>query len=194
MSLKKRKWNVMKKMLVLLCAGLLGLGSLVGCGKNSDAGGDNSGEGNEAVSNPFEDKALADIVTEIYDKAGEMEMELMEPMTLEADAVQYYLGITDTSGIAEVVASEPFINVVPYSLCLARVNEGTDVEALRKQIFDGADARKWVCVSAEKVTVNHAGDVILLLMADADTTEQVYNAFAELAGDAAGERLERNGE
>ena len=80
---------------------------------------------------------------------------------------------------------------IPYSLCLIRVEDGADVKEIRQRIFDGANPRKWICVEAEKVTVNNAGNVILLLMADKDIEEMVYNAFVEVAGGNVGEQLIR---
>ena len=39
--------------------------------------------------------------------------------------------------------------------------------------------------------MNNAGNVILLLMADKDIEEMVYNAFVEVAGGNVGEQLIR---
>ncbi len=172
----------MKKLLCLMGMVILACNILTGCG-----------QADKAQSNPFDGKDLTDVVLDIYDKAPDFELGLMDPAVVEQDMIPYYIGTEETTDISEVVASEPFMNVVPYSLCLIRLKDGADVEAVRKSIFENANASKWICVSADKVTVNHAGNVILLLMASNENTDMVYKAFEQLAGDAIGEPLVRNG-
>lgn len=173
----------MKKFFILICTGILACSLLTGCGQTSGKG----------QSSPFDGKDLTDVVLDIYDKAADFELGLMDPVLVETDMIPYYIGAEDTTGIKEVAASEPLMNVVPYSLCLIRLEDGADVEAIRKNIFEQANASKWICVSADKVTVNNAGNVILLLMASSENTDKVYKAFEQLAGDAIGEPLVRNG-
>ena len=159
-------------------------GVLTGCG-NSAGGSAQNG------TDPFADKDLADVINEIYDAAGEIEVYLGDPEEVDESMMSYDIGTEDLTGIAQVVASEPMMSSIPYSLCLIRVEDGADVKEIRQRIFDGANPRKWICVEAEKVTVNNAGNVILLLMADKDIEEMVYNAFVEVAGGNVGEQLIR---
>lgn len=175
----------MKKFLAMLCAGVLLTGMLTGCGNNSN--GDNT----QNTENPFADKELADVINEIYDTTGEIDVYVGEPEEVDESMISYDIGTEDLTGIAQVVASEPMMSSIPYSLCLIRVEDGADVKDIRQRIFDEANPRKWICVEAEKVTVNNAGNVILLLMADKDIEETVYNAFVKVAGGNVGEQLIR---
>ena len=173
----------MKKILAMLCAGVLLTGMLTGCGS--------SGGGSAQNTNPFGDKELADVINDIYDTAGGMEIYLGDPEEVDETMMAYDIGTEDLTGIEQVVVSEPMMSSIPYSLCLVRVAEDADIKDIRQRIFDGANPRKWICVEAEKVTVNNAGNVILLLMADKDTEETIYNAFVEVAGGNVGEQLIR---
>ena len=180
----KRMENCMKKIVTMVCVGILLTGVLTGCG-NSAGGSAQNG------TDPFADKDLADVINEIYDAAGEIEVYLGDPEEVDESMMSYDIGTEDLTGIAQVVASEPMMSSIPYSLCLIRVEDGADVKEIRQRIFDGANPRKWICVEAEKVTGNNAGNVILLLMADKDIEEMVYNAFVEVAGGNVGEQLIR---
>ena len=175
----------MKKFLAMLCAGVLLTGMLTGCGNSSN--GDNA----QNTENPFADRNLADVINDIYDTAGGMEISLGDPEEVDETMMAYDIGTEDLTGIEQVVVSEPMMSSIPYSLCLVRVSEDADIKDIRQRIFDGANPRKWICVEAEKVTVNNAGNVILLLMADKDIEETIYNAFVEVAGGNVGEQLIR---
>ncbi len=140
---------------------------------------------------------LSEIMAQVYEKAPETEMAIGEALpidTADADAVKYYLGLDSADGIKEAVFSEPMIGSIPYSVCLVRCDEGADVETIKKSISENVDARKWICVVAEKVIVNNCGDVVILVMADEQTATGVYDAFAEIAGEGLGTVIERAGE
>ncbi len=140
---------------------------------------------------------LSEIMAQIYEKAPKTEMAMGEPLpidTADADAVKYYLGLDSADGIEEAVFSEPMIGSIAYSVCLVRCEEDADIEAIKKSISDNVDARKWICVVAEKVIVNNCGDVVILIMADNTTATGVYDAFKEVAGDGLGTAIERAGE
>ena len=82
---------------------------------------------------------------------------------------------------AEAYSSEALISAVPHSIALLRVPEGTDVETVAKQIEENANPRKWVCVEAEKTIVKTRGNVVLLVMSDAATADQVAANFEAYA-------------
>lgn len=175
----------MKRVLALVCVGVLLTGMLTGCGNSA---------GTESTQNTEEtlaDKDLTEVVNEIYEKAGGTEFALADPVEVDESMIPYEIGTEDLTGISQVVSSGPMISSIPYSLCLIRVEEGADIEEIRQRIFDSANPRKWICVEAEKVVVNHSGDVILLLMANKDIEETIYDAFVQVAGGNVGEQLLR---
>ena len=179
----------MNKILALILALTLTI-ALCACGAKEETADQNTSEVKLEGS-------LTDIMAQIYEKAPETEMAMGEPMPIDiadADAVKYYLGLDSADGIKEAVFSEPMIGSIAYSVCLVRCEEGADVETVKKNISDNVDARKWICVTAEKVIVNNCGDVVILVMTEAKTAEGIYNAFAEIAGEGLGTVIERAGE
>lgn len=146
---------------------------------------------------PEADKALAEVLSQMYAKVPAVqEIALGDPMPIDltGEDFSYWLGTTDASGIDAAIYSEPMMSSVAYSVCLVRAKDGTDIEQLKKDIFDKVNAVKWLCVTAEKVLVTNSDNTILLVMTNADVTKDMYNAFSEVMGGKLGEKLERNGE
>lgn len=154
---------------------------------------DGDGEGDFPVA----DEELAKILAQMYEKVPAVkEIALGDPMPIDltGEDFSYWLGTTDASGIDAAIYSEPMMSSVAYSVCLVRAKDGTDIEQLKKDIFDKVNAVKWLCVTAEKVLVTNSDNTILLVMTNADVTADMYNAFSEVMGGKLGEKLERNGE
>ena len=146
---------------------------------------------------PEADKELAQILSQMYEKVPAVqEIALGDPMPIDltGEDFSYWLGTTDASGIDAAIYSEPMMSSVAYSVCLVRAKDGTDIEQLKKDIFDKVNAVKWLCVAAEKVLVTNSDNTILLVMTNAEVTEDMYNAFSEVMGGKLGEKLERDGE
>ncbi len=146
---------------------------------------------------PEADKELAKILTQMYEKVPAVQdIALGDPMPIDltGEDFSYWLGTTDASGIDAAIYSEPMMSSVAYSVCLVRAKDGTDIEQLKKDIFDKVNAVKWLCVTAEKVLVTNSDNTILLVMTNAEVTGDMYNAFSEVMGGKLGEKLERNGE
>jgi hypothetical protein len=191
-----------KKIIVILLIVLMAV-SMAACGSGGD-NKDTTAEGSTTapVTTAEETTAagglegtLNDIVDDIYAKMTNFNFELMPTTTVDltkTDAVKGYLGLTGAEGIEEAVFSEPTMSPSAYSLCLIRVKDGTDIEKMKNDIAQGVDMFKWVCVGAEKVIVNNSGNVILLIMTNKDTCDNVYNAFVTVAANNVGEEVIRN--
>jgi len=115
--------------------------------------------------NPELTDSLEDIIKNIHevmdpDITGRM---VMQEITVEN--ANYFLG-TEEVEFVEALASEPMIGVMPHSIVVLRVAEGTDVESVVELIKANADGRKWICVGVddEDVLVNSVGHTIALIM------------------------------
>ena len=164
----------MKKWIALLMT-LVMVFSFAACG--AAAGGQTvSGTLPEIIDAIY---AAADLDAETRDF---VDSDVYGPVTMEMDAESmiYYFGV-DIPDAEEAVFSEPMMNANPFSVCLVRVKDGTDVEALKKDIKANADPRKWVCVGVEDsdVRVESIGNVVLLVMAN--NSEKYTEAFLSLA-------------
>lgn len=97
-------------------------------------------------------------------------------------SVKYYTGLNSGDNFEYMVASEPLMSSQAYSLVLAKVKDGVDVDAVAKEMFDNVDTVKWICVSAEKLYVTSSGNVICLIMTNEEMATPIFEKFKSLAG------------
>ena len=186
----------MKKLLAIVLALTVVLVCFAACGSKTNTDADSTSEETTVAAPVVVDKAITDIIPKLYeanpvefpaDTAG-MQIDLTD-----ADAVKMYTGLADASVIKEGYFSESMIGAQPYSLIIVRAAEGADVEAIKKEMFNNIDTRKWVCVEANQLTVASTGDLVILCMASTDLYEgldtKMVNSFADVAGALAGETL-----
>lgn len=124
---------------------------------------------------------LPELVEKIYEIAP-VELMLSTPTPIDlsdADAVQYYLGLSSASGIQEAVSSDAMISSQAYSLCVVRITEEADITAIARSMFDDVDMDKWICVRADRLSVTAWGDVILLVMLDSKLSETAHTALSD---------------
>lgn len=155
----------MKKIKSLLLALVL-VGTVmlpVGCGKQANV---------EGTLDELMDKVYADVAEE------NKPMMLMNTEVTEEN-VEYYLGSADIE-YEEALASESAVGSIAHSVVLVRTKDGADIEAIKTKIKENVDARKWICVEAEKVTVENKGNLIILIMSSEDTTKTILNSFNNL--------------
>lgn len=133
--------------------------------------------------------ALEELIEKIYENA-EVSFENIELVNTEVteETCEYFTGVKDLK-YEEALASEPAINPGAHSLVLIRMPEGADIEKARTDILEGSDPQKWVCVGVEKVIVNNAGNLIILIMSN--HADELHDSFLELAGDLAGEPISK---
>lgn len=178
---------MMKKILTVFLAALMIL-SFAACGTTP------ADDQQEGSSNPNYEDTLAALVAAIYEKKP-LEMMVSQAIEIDiadADALRYYLGLESADGITEAVFSEAMTGSQAYSLCLARLGEGADVDAIKNGILNGVDTQKWICVGADQLIVGNCGDVVIMVMADSQLSptlaEEIYGAFVEITG-ATGDKL-----
>lgn len=101
---------------------------------------------------------------------------------VDNDWVKYYTGLENGTNFEYMVASEPMINAQAYSLVLAKVKDGVDVNSVAKEMSEKVDTRKWICVSAEKLYVTSSGNIVFLVMSEEEMAKPIYEKFKTLAG------------
>ncbi len=184
----------MKRILCILLA-ISMVFAFAACGGN----GENTDEPQTVVDVPAAELTgtLEEIAAQIYANATTIEMMLGDPMEIDLadpDGANYYLGVATTDSIERAVFSEPMIGSIPYSMCLVKAKDGADVEALKNEILEGVNYRKWMCVAAEKVLVTNCGNTIMMVMAAEVIVDDVYNAFNIVANGAASAPITKAGE
>lgn len=111
----------------------------------------------------------------------------------DADKVKVATGLDSAEDIEYAVVSEPMMSSQPYSLVLVKVKKGANADNVAKTMKENINTRKWICVSAEKVYATTSGDIVCLVMSNADTAKAVYDSFKTIAG-SVGQEYERSEE
>ena len=152
--------------------------------------------GSKPASN-LEVNSVADLtalIDQIYAGVSiEMPMLMTQELDMkDAENVKYCTGLKNIDDVEYVVASEG-MSAQAYSLMLVKVKDGVDANSIAKSMNENVDLRKWICVSAEKVYSVASGDVVCLVMSNADTAKTVFESFKTIAG-GIGEEFERTAE
>lgn len=175
----------MKKNLVLGLIFLLLVGMLAGCRRSpSPDATTNGSSGNSALSG----MTLSQIVDKIYENHPmELPLGTIDVDLTDSYAVKAYLGLDSADKISEAVASESMLGAQAYSLVLCRVKNSADAADIARQMRDGIDQRKWVCVVADDIMVSACGDVVMLVMISSEyaqngTAESLTQAFRKVCG------------
>lgn len=98
------------------------------------------------------------------------------------DNIEYFIGTRDIE-YEEILASEPMMSSIAYSVVLVRMKDGSDIEAAKQQILNTVNPAKWFCVEVPKedVIVKNRGNVIILIMvADAEFREKLDKGFDKI--------------
>ena len=161
----------MKKIITMLLLGTMCIGML-GCGSKGQE---------ETVSL---DETCVEILDKVYENAELTQdfrdsLEYFEKSEIPADSAEYILGTAEIP-YEDSVYSAPMMSSVAYQCVVLRVDDGMGVEEAKQLLVEHADPVKWVCVEAESVVVENVGDVILYVMADAETAEALKSAFLAL--------------
>jgi len=127
---------------------------------------------------------LTTLVDKIYEGLT-IEMPMLMSQTVDitdTDAVNYVTGLENADDVEYIVESAPMMTSQAYSLVLVKVKDGANVEKVAKEMNEKIDARKWICVTAEKVYTTSSEDVVCLVMSNEQTAKAVYENFKTLAG------------
>ena len=100
----------------------------------------------------------------------------------DQNAVTNATGLISTDKIDAVVVSEPMISSQAYSAVLVKVKDAKDADSIAKEMNEKVDARKWICVAAEKIYSTSSGNIVCLVMSSEEMAKPVYDKFKELAG------------
>lgn len=138
---------------------------------------------------------LKTLVNQIYEGVT-IQIPMVDTQAVEitdADMVKVVTGLDSAEDIEYLVVSEPMMSSQAYSLVLVKVKKGVNADNVAKTMKENINTRKWICVSAEKVYATTSGDIVCLVMSNADTAKAVYDSFKTIAG-SVGQEYERSEE
>ena len=126
------------------------------------------------------------VIDKIYEKVPvEFMVGSMEVDIANADTLKAYTGLSDASKLNGAVFSEAMIGSIPYSMVLVNVKSAADAQSIAEQMRDGIDQRKWICVTADDLSVAASDTVVMLVMIGSDqgiASSSFVDAFAAVYG------------
>ena len=176
----------MKKIMILLLTVAMAL-SLAACGTTASNESGAPTESSTSQSAPLTE-STEQIIADIYaQKKVDLDLSTLPVDLTDEYAVEHDLGLKDGSVIKEASVSEPDITAQAYSLVVARVNDASKTEEIAKEMANGINQSKWVCVTADDMKVMTKGDVIVLFMVDSEfsdtvTSDEIEHAFQTVCG------------
>jgi len=178
-----------KKIIIGMVIAALAFGA-VACTKNDSNEGKGQQQEQDKDQNKDQDKeqdkkeltgTLEEIMASIYKGVGE-EIPSLQNTPLTDENVAYYAGIEKLDG-AEGLASEAMITSVAHSVVLVKAKEGSDIEALKTEMKEKVDPRKWICVGVEReeVIVDNIGNTIIMIIdQNKEAAEKLHKSFLAL--------------
>lgn len=109
---------------------------------------------------------LEEIMEKVYAGIADEEKPMMlMNVEVNAENVEGFLGTADVK-YKEALASESGVGSIAHSVVLVRCESAADAEVAAAKIKETANPRKWICVTAENVTVERKGDLVILIMSN----------------------------
>lgn len=139
--------------------------------------------GNKTESSTAQEPAFNGDLFEYMDKVmdGTVDAEMVtDTVAVEDDLFSWFFFIEPLEG-AESVVCVPMNGSIPFEAGLIRLAGGTENgDEIREEIEQKVDPRKWICVEAEKTAVVRRGNLILLVMGDAQQADKAVSNFMAL--------------
>lgn len=153
----------------------------------NDGGNNNTddGEANFDIVDKVEsaDDAVNFIAGNVYSKCKDVLPMYTETVVLskdDMDSITYNTGLTDVSGIDDIIISESGIGSFAYSFVMLRT-DGTNTADIQTALGNSIDPNKWICVSADKVASVMLDNDIILVMGKAEQVDTIMTAVTEAA-------------
>lgn len=126
---------------------------------------------------------MKDLVSNMYEGIDTFPSVMTNEIDIsDVNQVTYVTGLTSTEKIDSVIVSEPMIGSQAYSLVLVKVKNSKDADSIAKQMNENINARKWICVAADKVYTTSSSNIVCLVMSSEEMAKPVYDKFKQIAG------------
>lgn len=136
------------------------------------------------------------MINKVY-KDAKVELPDLETNVIDiADSYQLssFTGLESNDNIDFVVVSEPLINAQAYSLIVVKLKDKSNVEDIKKEMYDNIRMDKWICVSAEKLYITNYDNIIFAIMSSDDWATPVYDSFKNYVDNNIGKELTKSEE
>ena len=80
------------------------------------------------------------------------------------DTFSLVMGLSSAEGIANGTSCSAMMMTTPYSMVIATLDDGMDVQTVRDDFLNNLDWQKWVCVMPTGALIAQKGNMVLCLM------------------------------
>ena len=154
----------MKNIAVLFLAGILFAGALIGCSSEP--------AGPAGTASEIADKVFAESGVQPFGMTDVIDTE---------DKMNFYLGSTNYSDLADTAVIVPLINIDTRAAYVLKAKSVDEVENILTQLNEDVDPNRLICVSfsLEDVAIESRGDVIFMTInSNVEQREALVTAFA----------------
>lgn len=129
------------------------------------------------------EEAIAFIDANVYSQCADVlpMMTMTQALSKEdMESITYHTGLTDTSGITDIILSESGVGSIAYSLVYLRT-DGTNTAELQTALGESINPAKWICVTAEYIASVTLDNDIILIMGTKDQVDTIMTAVTTAA-------------
>lgn len=181
----------MKKLAITLTALVLAA-SMVACGaSNANSTSSPAASGSSSTSTSASAAQSGDLTTlmdKLFETIPEDQRPMMMPMEdgskympLTAENSEYNVGVP-VDQYVEGICAEAAMSAQAHSVVLLKAENAEKAAALANEVAEKANPRKWICVNAERLIVEHSGDTVLLIMSYNDLAQAISDNFKTAFG------------
>lgn len=116
------------------------------------------------VGDGVDETALAELMA-ILDATQIRDLDMFQIADVtKDDTFTLVMGLSSAEGIANGTSCSAMMMTTPYSMVIATLDDGMDVQTVRNDFLNNLDWQKWVCVMPTGALIAQKGNMVLCLM------------------------------
>ena len=116
------------------------------------------------VGDGVDETALAELMA-ILDATQIRDLDMFQIADVtKDDTFTLVMGLSSAEGIANGTSCSAMMMTTPYSMVIATLDDGMDVQTVRDDFLNNLDWQKWVCVVPTGALIAQKGNMVLCLM------------------------------
>lgn len=116
------------------------------------------------VGDGVDETALAELMA-ILDATQIRDLDMFQIADVTKDDIfTLVMGLSSAEGIANGTSCSAMMMTTPYSMVIATLDDGMDVQTVRDDFLNNLDWQKWVCVMPTGALIAQKGNMVLCLM------------------------------
>ena len=138
------------------------------------------------VGDGVDETALAELMA-ILEATQIRELDMFQIADVTKDDIfTLVMGLSSAEGIANGTSCSAMMMTTPYSMVIATLDDGMDVQTVRDDFLNNLDWQKWVCVMPTGALIAQKGNMVLCLMG----ADSLFTQTVQAVTDCGWENLE----